>query len=156
MSPRHMRYWGKRKHPYQEPDLKGVRIMTVSNLTKKTGRSTHLKDESVDISSPLASELMESILSSGKPVTAWEAAASVVVDSTEQAIATLDNLTTAGILVRFRAGLNNYYATPKVALTEEEPLLRNIMSDSLKSLLLLWRYKMLGKLSGANTYYRLG
>jgi len=57
-------------------------------------------------------------------------------------------------LVKFRAGLNDYYATPGVALTEQEPALRAVMSDSLKSLLLIWRYKVTGKSGGTNTYYR--
>lgn len=130
--------------------------MPITSLIDKIGKRAHFKDEAGGISSPLANELVKTILSQGKPVTAWEVAARLGEDCDEQVLTTLDELTAVGILVRFRAGLNHYYASPKVALTEEEPLLRNIMSDSLKSLLLLWRYKVTGKLNGTNTYYRLG
>jgi len=130
--------------------------MPTTSLIDKIGKRAHFKDEAGGISNPLANELVKTILSQGKPVTAWEVAARLGENCDEQVLTILDELTAVGILVRFRAGLNHYYASPKVALTEEEPLLRNIMSDSLKSLLLLWRYKVTGKLSGTNTYYRLG
>ena len=130
--------------------------MPTTSLIDKTGKRAHFKHEAGGIPSPLANELVKTILSQGKPVTAWEVAARLGEDCDEQVLTTLDELTAVGILVRFRAGLNHYYASPKVALTEEEPLLRNIMSDSLKSLLLLWRYRVTGKLNGTNTYYRLG
>ena len=104
-------------------------------------------------SKPFISEVTEILLSVAKPMTVWEVTSRLGDDYAKQVAAVLDELTTAGILVRFRAGLNNYYATPEVALTEEEPQLRNIMSDSLKSLLMLWRYKVMGKMSGVNTCY---
>ncbi len=62
----------------------------------------------------------------------------------------MDGLATEGILARFRAGFNNYYAPTEVALTGEEPALRAIISDSLKSLFLSCRYKVIGKLKGAS------
>lgn len=126
--------------------------MPTTSLAKKT--SAHPKDRPGGIPDTLADDLVRAILNGGKPVTVWEVAAGLGDNYAEQAAAVLDELTAEGILVRFRGGLNNYYATPKVALTEEEPALRAIMSDSLKRLLLLWRYKVTGKLGGANTYCR--
>lgn len=128
--------------------------MATTTLIKKPATDTNLRNKAGDISSPLAIELVKTILNMGKPVTAWEITARLGDDCTEQAADILNELVERGIFIRFRAGLNNYYATPKVALTEEEPLLRNIMSDSLRSLLLLWRYKVIGKPNGSNTYYR--
>ncbi len=125
--------------------------MATTSLIKKTGTGSNLINET---SSPLARELVKTVLSTGKPATAWEITTRLGDDCAEQAEAILNELAARGILIRFRAGLNNYYATPRVALTEEEPLLRDIMSDSLKSLLLLWRYKVMGKLGGSSTYYR--
>lgn len=99
-------------------------------------------------------ELLTIILSQGKPVTAQEVNAKLGKASIEQVSATLDELADKGTLVKFRAGLNDYYATPRVALTEQEPALRAVMSDSLKSLLLIWRYRVMGKLGGTNAHYR--
>lgn len=135
-------------------DLREMITMAKTSLTEKTGRRARLKGEAGGVSSPLVNELVNTILSAGKPVTAWEVADRLGDDRAEQVVGILNELTAEGFFIRFRAGLNNYYATPKVALTEEEPQLRNIMSDSLKSLLLLWRYKVMGKSGGANTYYR--
>ena len=128
--------------------------MAATRLIQKPATGSNLKNEATGILRPLANDLVKTILNMGKPATAWEITARLGDDCAEQAEAILNELAAQGILIRFRAGLNNYYATPKVALTEEEPLLRNIMSDSLKSLLLLWRYKVMGKLSGSDTYYR--
>ena len=99
-------------------------------------------------------ELLTTILSQGKPVTAQEVTAKLGDASIEQVSATLDELADKGTLVKFRAGLSDYYATPKVALTEQEPALRAVMSDSLKSLLLIWRYRVTGKSGETDAHYR--
>jgi len=128
--------------------------MATTRLIEKPVTGTNLRNEAGGIPSPLANDLVKTILNMGKPATAWEITARLGDDCAEQAEAILNELAAQGILIRFRAGLNNYYATPKVALTEEEPALRAVMSDSLKSLLLIWRYKVLGKPGRTDTYYR--
>lgn len=85
-----------------------------------------------------------------KPVTAWEVAAELGASYINQVSAVLDRLTTEGSLARFRAGLNNYYALPKVAVTSKEPTLITVICDSLKCLFLGCRYAVTGRLNGTS------
>jgi hypothetical protein len=126
--------------------------MAITTFGKDSPKSARLKNSVSLTSGPLANKLMQMFRSVGKPVTIWETAARLGIDPAYPA-RVLDELTAQGILVKFRAGLNNYYAVPSVALTEQEPLLRDIMSDSIKSLRLLWRYRVMGKTNGVNTYF---
>lgn len=128
--------------------------MTRTDPTDKMSKSTGKNDKVTGKPGFPVDELLTIILRQGKPVTAQEVTAKLGDASIKQVSATLDELADRGTLVKFRAGLNDYYATPKVALTEQEPVLRAVMSDSLKSLLLIWRYRVMGKLGGTNAYYR--
>jgi len=130
--------------------------MTRTDPTDKMSKSNRINDKAAGKPASPTDELLNIILGQGKPVTAQEVTAKLADASIKQVAATLDELADRGTLVKFRAGLNDYYATPRVALTEQEPVLRAVMSDSLKSLLLIWRYRVMGKLSGTNAYYRLG
>ena len=128
--------------------------MTRTEPTNKMGKSNSIKDKATGKPGFPVDELVTIIVTQGKPVTAQEVTAKLGDASIEQVSAILDELADKGTLVKFRAGLNDYYATPGVALTEQEPALRAVMSDSLKSLLLIWRYKVTGKSGGTNSYYR--
>ena len=128
--------------------------MARTEPTNKMAKSNGINDKVTGKPGSPVDELVTIILSQGKPVTAQEVTANLGEASIEQVSATLDELVNKGTLVKFRAGLNDYYATPKVALTEQEPALRAVMSDSLKSLLLIWRYRVMGKSGGTNAHYR--
>ncbi len=95
-------------------------------------------------------ELVATIIYEGKPVTVWQAAMRLGEGFAEQVSATFDERTAEGTLAKFRVGFINYYAPPRVALTEKDPALRTIILDSLKSPFLSCRYKVMGKLKGTN------
>lgn len=99
---------------------------------------------------PTVDARVRALLKEEKPVTAWEVAAKLGAGYIKQVSAVLDRLTTEGSLARFRAGFNNYYALPRVALTGKEPTLITIISDSLKGLFLGCRYEVMRKLKGTN------
>lgn len=77
-----------------------------------------------------------------KPITIWEVAAKMGGNNVRQASALLEGLTANGTLAKFKVGFNDYYASPKVALTRRGPTFRTVVSDSLKNLLLGFRYKV--------------
>ena len=116
--------------------------MATTSPVSKITTSPHVNDELGSFHDLSADELATIILYQGKPVTAWELAAKLGDGYAGQASVILDGLTAEGILARFRAGFNNYYALPRVAFTEKEPTLGAIVSDSLKSLLLGCRYRV--------------
>lgn len=116
--------------------------MTTTSPVPKITTSAHVNDELGSFHDLSVDKLATIILYQGKPVTAWEVVAKLGNGYAGQASAILDRLTAEGILARFRAGFNNYYASPRVAFTEKGPNLRAIVSDSLKSLLLNCRYKV--------------
>ena len=86
------------------------------------------------------------------PVTVWEVADKLEASYINQISAVLDKLNTEGNLARFRAGFNDYYALPRVALVGKEPTLRTIISDSLKGLFIGCRYEVMRKFKGTNKY----
>jgi len=63
-------------------------------------------------------------------------------------MAVLEEMTASGRLARFRAGLNQYYAQPRVALTEDKPLAGTVLVDSMKGLFMVprtwlaWRFNV--------------
>ena len=117
-----------------------LRITTSAQVNNGVGSFRHL----------LVDKLVTVILYEGNPVTVWGVATRLGDCYAEQVLAILDELTAEGTLARFRAGFSNYYASPRVALTEKGPTLRTIISDSLKSLFLSCRYKLISKLKGAS------
>ena len=116
--------------------------MATTSLIHKITESAHVDDEVGSIRDLLVDKLVAITPYERKPVTIWEVAAKLGYGDTKQALAILDGLTAEGTLIRFRAGFNNYYASPKVALIGKEPSLRAIMSDSLKGLFLSCQYKV--------------
>jgi len=88
---------------------------------------------------------VKSLVDVGKPVTAWEVAVGTGSGRTEQVSSILDRLTDRGDLARFRAGFIDYYALPKAALTGAEPAPGTIIADSLKSLFLSLRYRVISR-----------
>lgn len=88
---------------------------------------------------------VKSLFDEGKPLTVWKVTAKSGGSYTERIAVVLDRLTTEGILAKFRAGFNNYYALPKVALTGEEPALRTLISDSMKNWFPSLRHKATSK-----------
>jgi hypothetical protein len=115
--------------------------MATIRATHTTPKMAHAGDEAGNIRDLLADEQVKTVLYEGKPVTVWEVATRLGNIYIEQVSAILDGLTSEGILSRFRAGFNNYYAPPKVALTGEEPTFKTVISDSVKDLFLNLRYK---------------
>ncbi len=118
--------------------------MVTTELSPRVTRSAHLDGEVGVVQILSINEEVKLLLEGGKVVTAWRLAAKLGNGSVGQVSVILDRLTDEGVLARFRAGLNNYYALPKVALTGAEPNLRAVVSDSLRSLLLSRRYRMAG------------
>ena len=77
-----------------------------------------------------------------KPVTVWRVAAALGDDRGERASAILDVLTATGALARFRAGLSDYYAPPREALTGHGPGPAAVLADSVKGLVLTCRSRV--------------
>lgn len=116
--------------------------MVITRLLSKITKSAHLDGEVEAIGVPSVNKQVKSLLDEGKPVTVWELATKLGNGNAEQASAILDGLTAEGVLARFRAGFNNYYALPEVALTGDGPTLRTVISGSVKNLFLDTRYKV--------------
>jgi hypothetical protein len=106
------------------------------------------KENAVSSDNFLFDEPLRTIVNDGKPVTVWEVAARSRERYIKQTTAILDELTTERCLAKFRVGFNDYYALPKAALTMDKPDLITVISDSLKSLLLTLRYKLMMKPKG--------
>lgn len=118
--------------------------MATQMLIRKSTTSARVNNVVDKIRDPLVDELMTIVLAQRKSVTVWEAAARLRDGRTERASAILDGLFTQGVLARFRAGFNNYYSPPEVALIEKEPTFRTVVSDSLKSLFFSYQHKVVG------------
>ena len=129
--------------------------MVTTSLVPKITTNAQVNDEVGSFRHLLVDKLVTIILSEGKSVTVWGVATRLGDCCAEQVLAILDELTAEGTLARFRAGFSNYYASPRVALTEKGPALRTVISDSLKSLFLSCRYKVIGKLKGASKCSRV-
>ncbi len=99
------------------------------------------KDESECLRENPADRTITVMLCERKPVTIREVAARLGDNHAERTSAVLERLTANGTLARFRAGLSDYYATPKEALTGHGPGSRTVITDSLKNLLLGCRYR---------------
>ena len=117
--------------------------MVVTRLFPKVTKGTDLDSEIGVVCMDSVDKRVISLLEKGKPITAWEVIANLGGSHVERISAILDGLTAEGVLARFRAGLNNYYALPRVALTGEEHTPKAAISDSLKSLFLSCQDKML-------------
>ena len=124
--------------------------MTTTGLIPRITASACLNDEVGRLPNPLVDELVTIILGQREPVTVWEVATKLGDGYAGQASAILNGLTANGLLARFKSGFNNYYASPKVALTSQKPTLRTIISDSFKRLFLSCRYKVMQKLRETN------
>lgn len=77
-----------------------------------------------------------------KPMTVREVAAGLGDLHTERTAAILNRLTANGTLARFRAGLSEYYAAPKEALTGDGPGAGTILADSFRNVMLGCRYRL--------------
>lgn len=115
----------------------GVRTTLPPGIIK----SAHLDGKVGVAPVPSADDQLKSLVDTGKAVTVWEVAGKLANGDPKQVSAILDGLTTKGIFAKFRAGFNNYYASPRLALTVEAPTLRTIILDSVKNLFLRLRYK---------------
>jgi len=82
-----------------------------------------------------------------KPVTIWQIAAELGDRRADRASAILDGLTANGALARFRAGLSDYYALPREALTGHGPGPATVLADSVKGLVLTCRSRAARHLS---------
>ncbi len=118
-------------------------IPTMNGICKHTTGAS-VNDEVECFQPLLVDETATIVLSEGRPVTVWKVAAKLGDGYVKQVLAILDRLTASGTLAKFRAGFNNYYASPKAALTEEVPTLRTVILDSLLSLILTCGYKVKG------------
>lgn len=126
-------------------DIRRIETMATTSPIPEAATSALANDKAGSSRDLLVDKLVTIILYERKPVTVWEVAAKLGEGYAEQASVILDGLTAEGVLARFRAGLNNYYAPPKVALTRQEPALGTVISDSLKSLFLSRQYKSMRK-----------
>jgi hypothetical protein len=94
--------------------------------------SLQVMDKPID---NVLAQKVRTILLNEKPLTVREITRRLDKREEQHITGILDEMTTHGIIARFRAGLSQYYASPRVALTEENPKLGTIISDSLKSLI---------------------
>ena len=125
--------------------------MTKIKVFGRTVKGVHL-DSAVGIHQVISvDDQVKSLVDVGKPVTAWEVAVQTGSGHTEQVSDILDGLTARGVLARFRAGFIDYYALPEVALIGAEPTPGTIVADSLKSLFLSLRCKVIGKMTSQAT-----
>ncbi len=119
--------------------------MVATRLLPEVTKNAHFGGEVEVTRIPSVDDQVKSLFYGEKPLTAWEVATKLRNGHTKQVSAILDGLTAEGILARFGAGFNKYYASPKVALTVEEPTLKTIISDSVKNLFLAPRCKVARK-----------
>ena len=120
--------------------------MDKNRLLRRIAKGVRL-DSAVGVHQVISvDDRVKSLISVGKPVTAWEVVAQTGYDHAERVSSVLDELTDRGVLVRFRAGFIDYYALPKIALTGAEPTAGTVIADSLKSLFLNLRCKVISKL----------
>lgn len=77
-----------------------------------------------------------------QPMTLWGVAARLGDSRGECALSVIEELTAAGKLARFRAGLTEYYASPRVALTGPGPSLGTVIADSVTGLVLRYRRRL--------------
>ncbi len=76
------------------------------------------------------------------PMTFWGVATRLGDSQGERALSLIKELTAAGKLARFRAGLTEYYAAPLVALTGSGPSLGTVIADSVTGLVLRNRRRL--------------
>ncbi len=76
-----------------------------------------------------------------QPVPLWRVAARLGDSRGDRALSVLEELTAAGKLATFRAGLTEYYASPRVALTGRGPGLGTVIADSVAGLVLRNRHR---------------
>ena len=107
-------------------------------------------EEVAHVQLPSVAMRVRALLMEQGPVTVWEVADKLETSYVNQISAVLDKLNTEGNLARFRAGFNDYYALPRVALIGKEPTLRTIISDSLKGLFIGCRYEVMRKFKGTH------
>jgi len=113
-------------------------------------RPVYADKEPAHVQLPSVAMRVRTLLMEQGPVTVWEVADKLEASYINQISAVLDKLNTEGNLARFRAGFNDYYALPRVALVGKEPTLRTIISDSLKGLFIGCRYEVMRKFKGTN------
>ena len=106
--------------------------MTVTTLRPKAVAPAPPRD-------PTLEELVTLSLCETGPAAARDVAASLGDRQTSRAGAVLESLAREGAVIRFRAGLNRYYARPRVALTVKGPTVAGLVSDSLRSLVMSCR-----------------
>lgn len=125
--------------------------MTRAKVPGRTLKGVRL-DSTVGIHQVISvDDQVKSLVAVGKPITAWEVAVQTGSGHTEQVSSILDGLTARGVLARFRAGFIDYYALPKIALTGAEPTPGTIIADSLQSLFLGLRCKVISKMKSRTT-----
>lgn len=76
------------------------------------------------------------------PMTLWAVAARLGDSRGERALSAIEELTAAGKLARFRAGLTEYYASPMVALTGSGPSFGTMIADSVIGLVMRNRRRL--------------
>ena len=77
-----------------------------------------------------------------KPATLWQVATELGDDRAERASVILQELMADGTLARYRAGLSDYYAAPREALTGHGPGPAAVLTDSVRSLVLTCRSRV--------------
>ncbi len=85
---------------------------------------------------------MTALLREERPMTLWGVAVRLGDSRGERALSVIEELTAAGKLARFRAGLTEYYASPRVALTGSGPSLGTVIADSVTGLVLRNRRRL--------------
>ncbi len=83
-----------------------------------------------------ADQLVTVRLCERKPVTLWQVAAELGEDRAKRASVIVEGLMANGALARYRAGLSDYYAAPREALTGHGPSPTAVLVDSMRSLVL--------------------
>jgi hypothetical protein len=105
-------------------------MVTNGDKGKKMSTTYLSLDQTID-DRVLANQLRDLIHSESKPLAMHEIAKKLDSQWGHRAADILNEMTFQGTIASFRAGLSQYYAAPRVALTEQEPGLRTIISDSM-------------------------
>lgn len=92
---------------------------------------------------------LTAMLREERPITLWAVAARLGDSGGERALSAIEELTAAGKLARFRAGLMEYYASPRVALTGSGPSLGTVIADSVTGLILRNRRRLVRRSSSS-------
>ncbi len=110
--------------------------MATVGLANAVGTEAGTTDQTDAVHRGDGESALMAVLREEHPMTLWGVAARLGDSRGERARSVIEGLTAAGKLARFRAGLTEYYALPRVALTGYGPGLGTVIADSVTGIVL--------------------